>query len=104
MSLDGQTMAAIDTGTTNIGGPSSAIAAIYAQIPGSSAATGQWQGYYQYRTSPPSSRRHGLLTPPHSMWHVGDGHDLLWRQHLDDEFGRLRVRSAQLERVYRRLF
>ncbi|KAG8215010.1 aspartic peptidase domain-containing protein [Butyriboletus roseoflavus] len=40
--------AAIDTGTTNIAGPTSAIQAIYAQIPNSSPATGSWSGYYQY--------------------------------------------------------
>ncbi|KAL1409733.1 hypothetical protein Q8F55_003730 [Vanrija albida] len=42
--------AAIDTGTTLIGGPSNAIAAIYAQIPNAEplgAASG-FEGYYQY--------------------------------------------------------
>lgn len=41
--------AAIDTGTTLVAGPASGIAAIYAQIPGSSPGTGQWEGYYSYR-------------------------------------------------------
>lgn len=41
----------IDTGTTNIAGPASAIASIYAQIPGSQAGTGQLQGYYTYPCS-----------------------------------------------------
>ncbi|KAI6044490.1 aspartic peptidase domain-containing protein [Pisolithus marmoratus] len=40
--------AAIDTGTTLIGGPSSAIQNIYAQIPGSQPGTGSWTGYYSY--------------------------------------------------------
>lgn len=40
--------AAIDTGTTLIGGPSSYIAEIYAQIPGSAAGTGNYDGYYTY--------------------------------------------------------
>ncbi|KAF9219785.1 acid protease [Gyrodon lividus] len=40
--------AAIDTGTTLIAGPSSGIAAIYAQIPGSSPGTGDWEGFYSY--------------------------------------------------------
>lgn len=40
--------AAIDTGTTLVGGPSSAIQNIYAQIPGSQAGTGSWTGYYSY--------------------------------------------------------
>ncbi|KAI0684483.1 aspartic peptidase domain-containing protein, partial [Cerioporus squamosus] len=40
--------AAIDTGTTLVGGPSAAIAALYAQIPGSEALTGDNAGYYTY--------------------------------------------------------
>lgn len=39
---------AIDTGTTLVGGPSSAIQAIFDQIPGSAPATGNYQGYYTY--------------------------------------------------------
>ena len=39
----------IDTGTTLVGGPPDAIAALYAQIPGSAALTGQNAGYYTYR-------------------------------------------------------
>ena len=41
--------AAIDTGTTLVGGPSSAIQNIFAQIPGSAPGTGSWEGYYTYR-------------------------------------------------------
>ncbi|RPD58766.1 acid protease [Lentinus tigrinus ALCF2SS1-7] len=40
--------AAIDTGTTLVGGPADAIAALYAQIPGSQALTGDNNGYYTY--------------------------------------------------------
>jgi len=40
---------AIDTGTTLIGGPQDAIEAIYANIPGSAPATGDFEGYYSYR-------------------------------------------------------
>jgi cathepsin D len=40
--------AAIDTGTTLVGGPPSAIAALYAQIPGSAPASGNYDGYYTY--------------------------------------------------------
>ncbi|KAH0836320.1 acid protease [Lanmaoa asiatica] len=40
--------AAIDTGTTLVAGPASGIAAIYAQIPGSTPGTGQWEGFYSY--------------------------------------------------------
>ncbi|OJA13546.1 hypothetical protein AZE42_07326 [Rhizopogon vesiculosus] len=43
--------AIIDTGTTNVAGPATAIASIYAQIPGSQPGTGQWQGYYTYPCS-----------------------------------------------------
>ncbi|KZP16586.1 acid protease [Athelia psychrophila] len=42
---------AIDTGTTLVGGPSDAIAAIYAAIPGSALATGDYEGYYSYPCS-----------------------------------------------------
>ena len=42
---------AIDTGTTLIGGPQDAIAAIYANIPDSSPGTGDYEGYYTYRES-----------------------------------------------------
>ncbi|KAH7885827.1 aspartic peptidase domain-containing protein [Phlebopus sp. FC_14] len=44
-------VAIIDTGTTNIGGPSNAVQAVYAQIAGSEPATGDWEGYYQYPCS-----------------------------------------------------
>ncbi|KAI0294298.1 acid protease [Multifurca ochricompacta] len=43
--------AAIDTGTTLIGGPTAQVSALYAQIPGSAAETGQFQGYYNYPCS-----------------------------------------------------
>ena len=43
--------AAIDTGTTLIGGPASQVAAVYAQIPNSVAGTGNYDGYYFYRAS-----------------------------------------------------
>jgi len=39
---------AIDTGTTLVGGPSSAIQAIFAQIPGSAAGTGNYENYFTY--------------------------------------------------------
>ncbi|KAF8552734.1 acid protease [Imleria badia] len=40
--------AAIDTGTTLVGGPSNVIQNIYAHIPGSQAGTGNWEGYWTY--------------------------------------------------------
>jgi len=42
---------AIDTGTTLVGGPSSAIQAIFAQIPGSAPGTGNFENYYTYPCS-----------------------------------------------------
>lgn len=44
-------MVAIDTGTTLIGGSASAIAAIFAAIPGSSPMGGGFKQYYQYPCS-----------------------------------------------------
>jgi cathepsin D len=43
--------AAIDTGTTLVGGPSQYIAEIFAQIPGSTPGTGNFQSYYTYPCS-----------------------------------------------------
>jgi len=43
--------AAIDTGTTLVGGPAEYISQIFAQIPGSAPGTGNFQNYYTYRTS-----------------------------------------------------
>ncbi|KAG6841467.1 hypothetical protein C0991_010892 [Blastosporella zonata] len=40
--------AAIDTGTTLVGGPSEYLTEFYAQIPGASPGTGNFQGYYTY--------------------------------------------------------
>ena len=40
--------AAIDTGTTLVAGPASAIQSLYAQIPGSEPGSGQWEGFYSY--------------------------------------------------------
>ncbi|KAG2358827.1 acid protease [Suillus spraguei] len=51
ISITSGTTAAIDTGTTNIAGPSSSIEAIYAQIPDSQPATGEWEGYYSFPCS-----------------------------------------------------
>jgi len=47
----GETLSAIDTGTTLVGGPADMIAAIYKQIPGSQAGTGDLDGYYTYPCS-----------------------------------------------------
>ena len=42
-------LAAIDTGTTLIGGPSAAVASIWAAVPGSRALTGQMAGFFGFR-------------------------------------------------------
>ena len=44
-------LAAIDTGTTLVAGPSDAVANIYLQIPGSKNQTGQLQGFFSFRES-----------------------------------------------------
>ncbi|KAH6916102.1 endopeptidase [Coprinopsis sp. MPI-PUGE-AT-0042] len=43
-----EALAAIDTGTTLVGGPSQFIAAIYDQIPGSQPGSGNFENYYTY--------------------------------------------------------
>ncbi|PCH35995.1 acid protease [Wolfiporia cocos MD-104 SS10] len=43
--------AAIDTGTTLIGGPSEAVKNVYAAIPGSQALSGQYNGFYAFPCS-----------------------------------------------------
>jgi len=43
--------AAIDTGTTLIGGPASQVASVYAAIPNSVVGTGNYEGYYLYPCS-----------------------------------------------------
>lgn len=48
ISLGSATAAAIDTGTTLIGGPSDVVASIYAAIPGSQRMTGSYANYYEY--------------------------------------------------------
>jgi hypothetical protein len=45
-------LAAIDTGTTLIGGPSAAVSAVYAQIPGSQQLAGSLAGFYGFRMFP----------------------------------------------------
>lgn len=48
VSLGSSNMAAIDTGTTLIGGPESVVASIYAKISGSQRMTGSYSSYYEY--------------------------------------------------------
>ncbi|KAK8847400.1 hypothetical protein IAR55_005258 [Kwoniella newhampshirensis] len=51
ISLGSSNMAAIDTGTTLVGGPESIVASIYAAIPGSKRMTGSYAAYYEYPCS-----------------------------------------------------
>jgi len=44
--------AAIDTGTTLVGGPPAAMAQIFSQIPGAQPGVGNLEGYYTYPCSP----------------------------------------------------
>ena len=46
-------VAAIDTGTTLIGGPSADVKKIYAAVPGAVALTGQLEGYWGFRECAP---------------------------------------------------
>ena len=48
ISLNGLAAAAVDTGTTLIGGPASIVQTIYAAIPGSQAMTGSYANYYEF--------------------------------------------------------
>jgi hypothetical protein len=44
-----QSLAAIDTGTTLIGGPTAVVTEIYSKIPDSQPLSGQMQGYFSIR-------------------------------------------------------
>lgn len=48
ISLGSSNYAAIDTGTTLIGGPSSIVADFYSKIPNSRKMTGSYANYYEY--------------------------------------------------------
>lgn len=51
VALGQATQVAVDTGTTLIGGPAEAVAALYAAIPGSRAMSGNYENYYEYPCS-----------------------------------------------------
>ena len=59
-------LAAIDTGTTLIGGPTADVAAIWAAVPGSQASQDQ-QGFFEFRTSLPLSFPPSNLPLPRSL-------------------------------------
>lgn len=56
------TIAAVDTGTTLVGGPADTIALLYSSVPGSSPGTGNLTGYYTYRESQPDKMLEHSLT------------------------------------------
>jgi len=49
VALPSSGIAAIDTGTTLIGGPAAAVSAVYAQIPNSQPLSGNLAGFYGFR-------------------------------------------------------
>ncbi|OCB86397.1 acid protease [Sanghuangporus baumii] len=51
LSSGSSSYAAIDTGTTLVGGPASVISELYAAIPNAQAGTGDYEGYYIYPCS-----------------------------------------------------
>lgn len=62
MSSGQSSYAAIDTGTTLVGGPQNYIEQIYQQIPGSRAGSGSYEGYYTFRQSMRIDHDTALLT------------------------------------------
>lgn len=64
LSADGAALAAIDTGTTLVGGPPDVIEQLYASIPGSVPASGEYagSGYYTFRASALYSCARPMLT------------------------------------------
>ena len=75
-------LAAIDTGTTLIGAPSSVTQEIWSNVPGSVPLTDEYEGIYSFRKCGQSFRvLHGIHVI-HSMQHRGHRHPLFWWQHL----------------------
>ena len=95
--------AAIDTGTTLVGGSSSQIQNIYAQIPGSQPGTGNWQGFWLYRTSSSLRSRFSLYLAIRgvSVQHQSRGHHVLWGAELASEPGRFPAHQNRAEYVCR---
>lgn len=97
---------AIDTGTTLVGGPSDAIAAIFAQIPGSAPGTGQYEGYYSYREIHLYILRLWMacscMVTYDSLQHFRQRVDVLWRPILVCQPRRLPAHANQQLAVYRR--
>lgn len=77
-----ETLAAIDTGTTLIAGPSDAVANIWSQVEGSQALSGQMAGFFSFRTF-----FHYFSSPSRLWFHfsVADGFAVhLWSRCLMD--------------------
>ncbi|KAH7885828.1 aspartic peptidase domain-containing protein [Phlebopus sp. FC_14] len=67
LQLSASSVAIIDTGIPYIVGPASVVRSIYGQIPGSSLAGGDFEGFYQY---PCSTRVNMSFSFGGSMWSV----------------------------------
>lgn len=63
LSASGSRLAAVDTGTTLVGGPPQLIQQMYATIPGSEPGTGHYNGYYTYREHLGHWHTHALTFP-----------------------------------------
>ena len=84
--------AAIETGTTLIGGTSTAVEAIWSSVPDAELLSGQMAGFWAFRTyfhvSPFSlgvSQRQDVLhggsdplVPSHSVYHQVERFDIIW--------------------------
>jgi len=94
---------AIDTGTTLIGGPEDAIAAIYAKIPDSSPETGDFEGYYSYRKFNPSLIQIVIHDEkrPSSLQHRCERHRLVWWKELDHQLCGLYDDEGLRQQVHR---
>ena len=62
LSESGSRLAAVDTGTTLVGGPPALIQQMYATIPGSEPGTGHYNGYYTYREHVVHGYTHALTS------------------------------------------
>lgn len=81
-------LAAIDTGTTLIGGPTAIVASIWAQVPGSMELTGQYQGLYAFRQCHLRiGCKAGYSSTPSLQYNCYGYHLLRWNQLGDQPSG-----------------
>ena len=74
-------LAAIDTGTTLIGAPTSIAASIWSQVPGSMELTGQYQGLYAFRQCQLRNARWAEYSSTSSLRHYCHNlHVFRWNQ------------------------